>query len=253
MEIFKVKVKSDGSLDKLKTRLVVRGDLQDKNITEDKWSPTASFWSLKMFLTHASRLKVRVRPLDFVGAFLQAKMRTRMFVTMPRIFSILFLEYEWCTGKPVRLAMSMCGTTLCGKYWYLDLLDFLKELGFKEGGCVKCLFINEFKDGSKIYLLNYVDDMLYHGKNPEKIQEFEKQLGERFTLELLGNAELLRCFCCVVFVVFFLPQDEQMLALQSLLHFSQPKVAAIPSATHRIFVASAKKSSPEPVHHFHFL
>ena len=27
MEIFKVKVKSDGSLDKLKTRLVVRGDL----------------------------------------------------------------------------------------------------------------------------------------------------------------------------------------------------------------------------------
>jgi hypothetical protein len=43
MEIFKVKVKSNGSLDKLKTRLVVRGDLQDKNITEDKWSPTASF------------------------------------------------------------------------------------------------------------------------------------------------------------------------------------------------------------------
>jgi hypothetical protein len=58
MEIFKVKVKSDGSLDKLKTRLVVRGDLQDRNITEDKWSPTASFKSLKMFLAHASRPKV---------------------------------------------------------------------------------------------------------------------------------------------------------------------------------------------------
>jgi len=43
MEIFKVKVKSDGLLDKLKTQLVVHGNLQDKNITEDKWSPTASF------------------------------------------------------------------------------------------------------------------------------------------------------------------------------------------------------------------
>jgi len=43
METFKVKVKSDGSLDKLKTQLVVRGDLRDKNITENKWSPTASF------------------------------------------------------------------------------------------------------------------------------------------------------------------------------------------------------------------
>jgi hypothetical protein len=107
MEIFKVKVKSNGSLDKLKSRLVVRSDHQDKNITEDKWLPTASFRSLKMFLAHASRLKVRVKQLDFIGAFLQAKMRTRMFITIPQIFGILFPEYEWCTGKPVHLAMSM--------------------------------------------------------------------------------------------------------------------------------------------------
>jgi hypothetical protein len=70
MEIFKVKVRKDGSLDKLKCRLVVRGDLHDKNITEDKWSPTASFRSLKMFLAHASRIKAQVKQLDFVGAFL---------------------------------------------------------------------------------------------------------------------------------------------------------------------------------------
>lgn len=35
MEIFKVKVKKDNSLDKLKTWLVVRGELHNKNITED--------------------------------------------------------------------------------------------------------------------------------------------------------------------------------------------------------------------------
>jgi hypothetical protein len=170
MEIFKVKVKRDGSLDKLKTWLVVRGDLQDKNITEDKWSPTASFQSIKMFLAHASWLKTHVKQLDFVGAFLQAKMRTRMFVTIPKIFGILFPEYAWCTGKPVRLVMAMYSTTLCGKYWYLDLLDFLKEIGFKEGDCVKCSFIKEFANGSKIYLLNYVDDMLYHGADSVKVR-----------------------------------------------------------------------------------
>jgi len=82
----------------------------------------------------------------------------------------------------------MYGTTLCGKYWYLDLLDFLKEIGFKEGDCVKCTFIKEFSDGSKIFLLNYVDNMLYYGTSAEKLQAFEKQLGERFQLELLGNA-----------------------------------------------------------------
>jgi len=34
MEIFKVKIKSDGSLEKLKTHLVVRGDLQSKQLSE---------------------------------------------------------------------------------------------------------------------------------------------------------------------------------------------------------------------------
>ena len=90
MKIFKVKIQSNGTLDKLKTRMVVRWDLQNKNISEDKWSPTASFRALKMFLAHAARLKVRVRQLDFIGAFLQAKMRTRMFVPIPKIYGVLF-------------------------------------------------------------------------------------------------------------------------------------------------------------------
>jgi hypothetical protein len=94
MEMFKVKIKSDGSLDKLKTRLGVCRDLQDKSITKDKWLPTASFCCLKMFLAHASRLKVHVRQLDFIGAFLQAKMRTRMFITIPKIYRTLFPEYD---------------------------------------------------------------------------------------------------------------------------------------------------------------
>jgi hypothetical protein len=36
MEIFKVNMKSNGSLDELKTRLVVHGDLQNGQLLEDK-------------------------------------------------------------------------------------------------------------------------------------------------------------------------------------------------------------------------
>jgi hypothetical protein len=111
-----------------------------------------------------------------------------MFITIPNIYGILFPEFQEFCGKPVRLQMSMYGTTLCGKYWYLDLLDFLKEIGFKEGDCVKCFFIKEFPDGSKIFILNYVDDMLYYGTDDVKVKEFEVQLGARFNLELLGQS-----------------------------------------------------------------
>jgi hypothetical protein len=39
MEVFKVKINSDDSLDNLKTRIIVQGDLQS-GVAEDKWSPS---------------------------------------------------------------------------------------------------------------------------------------------------------------------------------------------------------------------
>ena len=50
----------DGSLDKLKLRIVVRGDLQNKEMIEDTWSPTASMIALKYFLADAAKHKARV-------------------------------------------------------------------------------------------------------------------------------------------------------------------------------------------------
>jgi len=188
METFRVKILSDGSLDKLKTRIVVRGDLQSKTLTEDKWSPTASFRALKMFLAHASRVKARIKQLDFVGAFLQAKTRSRVFISIPPIHGILFPEYKEYCGKPIRLAKSMYGMTLSGKYWFLDLQEHLLQLGFKPSSTVPCLFIKEDEDGDKIYVLNYVDDMLYYGTNDVKVKQDEESLQARFSLELMGQA-----------------------------------------------------------------
>lgn len=165
METFKVKILSNGCLDKLKTRIVVRGDLQQKSLSEDKWSPTASFRALKMFLAHTSRCKARVKQLDFVGAFLQAKTRSRVFVIIPPIYGVLFPEYKAFCGKPVRLAKSMYGMTLSGKYWFLDLQDYLFELGFIASTTIPSLFMKRETNGHTIYVLHYVDDILYYGTN----------------------------------------------------------------------------------------
>ena len=40
MDTYKAKIQSDGSLDMLKWRIVVRGDLQNKEMVGDTWSPT---------------------------------------------------------------------------------------------------------------------------------------------------------------------------------------------------------------------
>jgi len=187
MDLNVVKLRSDGTLDKLKNRLVVRGDLQ-KNIEEDKWSPTASFRALKMFLAHAARLKVRVRQLDFVGAFLQAKVCNRIFVIIPSYYASIFPEFKQYCGTPLRLLKAMYGMTLSGKFWYQDLLEFLVSLGFMQSTVIRCLFYQRYPDGSVIFILNYVDDMLYSGTSDQTLMAFELKLSERFNLELKGQA-----------------------------------------------------------------
>ena len=47
MDVYKAKIQSDGSLDKLNVIIVVRGDLQNKEMVGDTWSPTVSMRNLK--------------------------------------------------------------------------------------------------------------------------------------------------------------------------------------------------------------
>ena len=42
MDVNKAKIHYDGSIDKLKLRIAVRGDLQNKELFGDSWSSTAS-------------------------------------------------------------------------------------------------------------------------------------------------------------------------------------------------------------------
>ena len=70
MDVYKAKIQSDGSLDKLKWRIVVKVDLQNKELVVDTWSSTAFMRDLKQFLADALKHKERVNQLDFIGAFL---------------------------------------------------------------------------------------------------------------------------------------------------------------------------------------
>ena len=86
MDVYKSKIQPDGSLDKLKFRIVVRGDLQNKELVGDTWSPTASMSTLKYFLAYYTKHKARVHQLYLIGAFLQAKLKNRVFVKLDIIY-----------------------------------------------------------------------------------------------------------------------------------------------------------------------
>ena len=77
-----VKIQCNGSFDKLRLRILVRGDLQNKEMIGDTWDPTASMRTLNYSLEYAANHRSTVQQLDFIGAFLQANVKHRVFVKL---------------------------------------------------------------------------------------------------------------------------------------------------------------------------
>ena len=65
--MFIKKIQSDGIIEKLNFRVVVRGDLQNKGLIGDTWSPTPYIRNLTYFLADDVKHKSIVHQLDFIG------------------------------------------------------------------------------------------------------------------------------------------------------------------------------------------
>ena len=66
MDGYKSKIQSDGSIEKLKLRIVVRGDLKNNNLIGETWSSTSSMRTLKYFLADSITHKEIVHQLYFI-------------------------------------------------------------------------------------------------------------------------------------------------------------------------------------------
>ena len=56
----------------------------------DTWSPTESMRILKYFLADKAKHKAIVHQLDFIGAFLQANVKNRVFVKLDMRYAAYF-------------------------------------------------------------------------------------------------------------------------------------------------------------------
>ena len=81
-QVYKTKLNANGTLNKLKARIVVRGDLQKLRPGENVWSPTASMRLLKTFVANAAQEGKEIKQVDFIAAYLQANVRESVFVKL---------------------------------------------------------------------------------------------------------------------------------------------------------------------------
>ena len=102
-DVYKTNIKYDGILDKLKLIIVVRGDLQNKEMIGYTWDPTSSISTLNYFLADAANHKSIVHQLDFIGLFLQANAKHKVFYKLYSRYVEFLPEYANYFGIPLRI------------------------------------------------------------------------------------------------------------------------------------------------------
>ena len=141
--------------------------------------------TLKYFLSDAAKHVARVHQLDFIGAFLQAKVKNRVLVKLDMRYADYFQKYVQYFGRALKLLQSVYGMTNSGKLFADELTEWLIEEGFMQSQCQMSIYYKYAPDGSKIVVLSYFDDCVYWYTNEDLGKWFVDTLGKRFHVNFL--------------------------------------------------------------------
>ena len=188
MATFRTKLDMLGLLDKLKTRIVFRGDLYQPKNPQNAWNPHAQFLQLKLYLADSAKDGTHPRQLDFLLAFLQAEMKERVFVIFPEHWKKYLPEHlhKWI-GRPLLLLRALYGYNYSGKFLYQDQASFLDKQGFKQAA--PGYWVKKLTLGRTIRFLHYVDDILVDSQDNAALDDFIQKLGERFDIDCKPRAD----------------------------------------------------------------
>ncbi|KAG8481151.1 hypothetical protein CXB51_025916 [Gossypium anomalum] len=92
-------------------------------------------------------------------------------------------DYVWLLKK------SLCGLKQSPRQWYKRFDSFMTSHDFKRSSFNSCVYFKKNSDGSFVYLLLYVDDMLIAAKDKGEIRKVKAQLNEEFEMKDLGPAK----------------------------------------------------------------
>ena len=81
----------------------------------DTWTPTLSISTMKYLLADAAKYKAVVHQLYFIGAFLQADAKHRVFLKLDSRYGEYFTDYANYFERPLRLNKSTYEMNSSGK------------------------------------------------------------------------------------------------------------------------------------------
>ncbi|WVZ25460.1 hypothetical protein V8G54_004004 [Vigna mungo] len=178
--VYKIKRKSDGTIERFKARLVILGNHQVEGIDYmETFAPVAKMVTVRIVLAVAAAKNWELHQMDVHNAFLHGDLQEEVFMKLPLGFTISQ------PGMVCKLRKSLYGLKQAPRCWFAKLCYALKAYGFVQSLCDYSLFVLN-KRGIHLVVLVYVDDLIVAGDDHATIGRFKAYLHTCFHMKDLG-------------------------------------------------------------------
>ena len=164
-----------------KARVVVLGFLQDTSNLET-YAPTASYQSIRLIIHKAALENWNLEQLDVNAAFLNADAPPDTYIVPPD--GLHDIGFGIGKNKTFKLKKSLYGMATSPLAWYKKFKQSLAEFGLQASRIEPCLYTI----AGKLYVLVYVDDLLFTGVDSE-VERFKNFISSEYKVKLQGPAK----------------------------------------------------------------
>ncbi|GKV35120.1 hypothetical protein SLEP1_g43434 [Rubroshorea leprosula] len=186
--VYKVKLNPNGSTNKHKARLVVKGYSQLPGIDFcETFAPVARFDTIRLLLALAAQKCWFVYQLDVKSAFLNGYLKEEIHVEQPDGFVKNGTE-----NKVYLLKKALYGLKQAPRAWYSRIDEYLLKLDFVKSLTEVTLYVKE--EGADLLIVTiYVDDFLITGSNENQTSQGIFICQKKYANEILNQFAIVNC------------------------------------------------------------
>jgi len=179
--VYKIKHRSDGSIERYKARLVAKGFTQLEGVDfHDTFSPTAKIIYVRCLLALDASSSWSLHQMDVHNAFLHGDLAEEIYMSPPPSLRRQGENHLVC-----RLHKSLYGLKQASHQWFAKFSEAICSAGYIQSRVDYSLFTSK-QGESFTALLIYVDDILITGNDLARIAATKQFLHNHFRLKDLG-------------------------------------------------------------------
>ncbi|CAL2268313.1 unnamed protein product [Prunus armeniaca] len=180
--VFKTKQNLDGSVQKNKARLVAKGYSQKPRVDyNETFAPVARLDTIRTLIALAAQKGWQLYQLDVKPTFLNGILEEEVYIDQPEGFVVKGSE-----SKVYKLHKALYGLKQAPRAWYSEIDGYFAECGFTKSQSEATLYVKTRGEASILIVSIYVDDIVYTGNDQEMLEDFKKNMKEKYEMTDLG-------------------------------------------------------------------